>query len=167
MELMKNITQYVIPIMSFIIICYGLRAQLYSMAQERLKNRCFVLERILASDWYNEGDPFCTDGKLYRIEFYDFSTLSHIGGALHAQNINREEDKKLYEFSGFINKKGKVKIKLRLPIGKWGANIGEATISYDQELDQLEYKFHHYIDNIDMYNENQIIDTKRDLWRAP
>lgn len=141
--------------------------QRVSSREGRLENRRFVLGKVLGSDWFNEGDPLNTPKGLYHLSFYDHSTLANVSGAIIAEGIKTNSKKMTYEFSGVVNSKGVIEVKLRIPLGHWGAHIGEAEFKYNNELDQVEYRFKCYIANTNMASEHLLIDTRQLLWRAP
>ncbi|MBN3216696.1 hypothetical protein [Pectobacterium polaris] len=128
-------------------------------AKEKAKRK-EMLDLFTRSNWFNEGDIYTTPKAHYTLKLDKSSGLSDVYGTLF---INSNE--KYYEFNGKIDSKGVLETKLRMPIGKTGANIAKVKFTYSEEDDQITYKFEGYIDNKDMVQENSVLDTEQKLWR--
>lgn len=149
--------------LSFVISCAAFAMPYYRDLRAKQKERRKEFLKIFTqTKWSNEGQILTTAKAHYTLDLKKAGGLSNVFGTLW---INADES--YYEFSGQINSKGVLKAKLRMPIGKWGANIAKAKFIYSEDTGEITYKFEGFIDNKDMASANDVLDTVQQLWRAP
>jgi hypothetical protein len=146
--------------MSFVIACaaFGFPYWRDRQVKKREKRKEF-LEQFTKTNWTNEGDISATPKAYYMLEMYKAGGLSNVYGALHVNNV------KYYEFYGDIDANGILRTTLRMPLGKFGANIAKVKLIYSEDVGQVTYVFDGFIDNKEMAHENNLLDTKQQLWR--
>lgn len=149
--------------LSFVISCAAFAMPYYRDHRAKQKERRKeFLEIFTATKWSNEGDVLTAAKAHYTLDLKKAGGLSNVYGTLF---INANES--YYEFSGNIDSKGVLKTKLRIPTGKWGANIARAKFIYSEDTGNITYKFDGFIENKDMASANDVLDTVQELWRAP
>lgn len=126
------------------------------------EKRKYLLEAFTQSTWSNEGDIFSRPKAHYTVEFNKSEGLSNVHGVMYI-NVNERS----YEFYGVISAKGVLSTTLRMPLGKFGANIAKVKFSYSEDDGEINYEFEGYIDNKHMAEANNVFDTKQKLWRVP
>lgn len=126
------------------------------------ERRKAMLDIFTKTGWSNEGDIFTEPKAHYTLTFQVAHGVSRVYGML---KINTDELE--YYFHGTVSKKGVIKTKILLPIGKNGIYVAEAKFTYLKEVDEIVYTFLGFVGLTEEAKLHGVLDTEQYFWRTP